>query len=137
VLFRSRRYYPDFYGPSSSPLQGGLPTDRLYAEWWLRSPRVLRVLGETAGQGSAPKDDASRITEDVMVPHQIHDWKQSSATRDRAEEVQRNNREALQSAFKRGLAVIGYRRADNGDGHFLLGPLEPVEIAPGGISGKH
>src|SRR6266446_9494507 len=30
-----RRYQPDFYGPSSSPLQGGLPTDRLYAEWWL------------------------------------------------------------------------------------------------------
>ncbi len=35
-----RRYQPDFYGPSSSPLQGGLPTDRLYAEWWLRSDRV-------------------------------------------------------------------------------------------------
>lgn len=44
-----RRYYPDFYGPSSSPLQGGLPTDRLYAEWWLRSRRVRRILGE-AGQ---------------------------------------------------------------------------------------
>src|SRR6185437_7078816 len=39
-----RRYQPDFYGPSSSPLQGGLPTDRLYAEWWLRSPRVTGLL---------------------------------------------------------------------------------------------
>ncbi len=27
----SRKYVPDFYGASSSPLQGGLPTDRLYA----------------------------------------------------------------------------------------------------------
>src|SRR6201994_3818811 len=35
-----RRHQPDFYGPSSSPLQGGLPTDRLYAEWWVRSARV-------------------------------------------------------------------------------------------------
>ncbi|MEO6912229.1 MAG: GNAT family N-acetyltransferase, partial [Edaphobacter sp.] len=43
-----RRYRADFYGPSSSPLQGGLPTDRLYAEWWLRSPRVIATLrGET------------------------------------------------------------------------------------------
>lgn len=35
-----RRYQADFYGPSSSPLQGGLPTDRLYAEWWLKSPAL-------------------------------------------------------------------------------------------------
>ncbi len=40
----SRRYAADFYGPSSSPLQAGLPTDRLYAEWWLRSPRVEAAL---------------------------------------------------------------------------------------------
>src|SRR5206468_9774786 len=90
-----RRYQPDFYGPSSSPLQGGLPTDRLYAEWWLRSPRVLRVLGE-AGQGSAPDEDT--IIEEILVPHQLHTWKQSSATRDRAAEVQRSNRESLQLA---------------------------------------
>ena len=38
-----RRYEPNFYGPSSSPLQGGLPTDRLYAEWWLRSSRVASI----------------------------------------------------------------------------------------------
>ena len=56
-----RRYYPDFYGPSSSPLQGGLPTDRLYAEWWLRSPRVLRILGESDGQGSEPSEESIAI----------------------------------------------------------------------------
>jgi predicted GNAT superfamily acetyltransferase len=126
-----RRYYPDFYGPSSSPLQGGLPTDRLYAEWWLRSPRVLRILGESAEQGSAPPDDSSRVMADIVVPHQLNAWKQSPGTRDRALEVQRSNREALQAAFNRGLAVVGYRRESNGDGHFLLGPLDPAEIAPG------
>src|SRR5262249_36861865 len=31
-----RRYTINQYGYSSSPLQGGLPTDRLIAEWWLR-----------------------------------------------------------------------------------------------------
>src|SRR5205807_6359307 len=49
----ARRYQPDFYGPSSSPLQGGLPTDRLYAEWWLRSPRVRSVLGEEPAASAA------------------------------------------------------------------------------------
>jgi predicted GNAT superfamily acetyltransferase len=124
-----RRYYPDFYGPSSSPLQGGLPTDRLYAEWWLRSPRVRRILGE-AGQGSAPDENDAPISEEILVPHELQAWKQSATTRDRAAEIQRGNREALQAAFKRGLAVVGYRRESNGDGHFLLGPLDPAEIAP-------
>jgi predicted GNAT superfamily acetyltransferase len=128
-----RRYYPDFYGPSSSPLQGGLPTDRLYAEWWLRSPRVLRILGD-AQQGSAPDENDAPIYEEILVPHQIQAWKQSPATRDRAAEVQRSNREALQAAFSRGLAVVGYRRGSNGDGQFLLAPLDPTEITPTGVS---
>ena len=37
-----RRYLPNFYGLTSSALQAGLPTDRLSAEWWLRSPTVAR-----------------------------------------------------------------------------------------------
>ena len=132
-----RRYYPDFYGPSSSPLQGGLPTDRLYAEWWLRSPRVLRVLGESDGQGSEPAEESIAITEEVLVPHQLHAWKQNPETRDRALEVQRSNREALQAAFRSGLAVVGYRRGDNGDGHFILRSLDLAEITPAGHPAHH
>src|ERR1051325_4352533 len=41
-----RRYSVNHYGHSSSPLQGGLPTDRLVAEWWLRSKRVVNLLEE-------------------------------------------------------------------------------------------
>src|SRR5271156_281915 len=86
-----RRYQPDFYGPSSSPLQGGLPTDRLYAEWWLRSRRVLRHLGEGAAQAEIKKLDEA--VEEVVVPHEIFRWKQEPDSRDRALEVQRKNRE--------------------------------------------
>ena len=121
-----RRYQPDFYGPSSSPLQGGLPTDRLYAEWWLRSPRVLRHLGEPA----PPENPVEREREQILVPQAIQEWKQHPETRERAIEYQRGNREALQSAFARGLAVTGYRREENGDGSFLLSHLVPAEIAP-------
>jgi predicted GNAT superfamily acetyltransferase len=109
----SRRYKADFYGPSSSPLQGGLPTDRLYAEWWLKSPRVSNILrGET---------EPNEIVERVTVPNAIYQWKQDSQKRSLAEQLQAANREKLQSAFERGLSVVGYERDVEGNGTFLLG----------------
>jgi predicted GNAT superfamily acetyltransferase len=42
----SKRYLPNAYGITTSPLHGSLPTDRLVAEWHLRSKRVLNVLKE-------------------------------------------------------------------------------------------
>lgn len=41
-----RRYLPDCYGTTNSPLHAGLPTDRLVAEWWLDSPRVRGILAD-------------------------------------------------------------------------------------------
>ncbi len=35
-----RRYVHNQYGTTSSHLHGGLPTDRLISEWWIRSCRV-------------------------------------------------------------------------------------------------
>jgi predicted GNAT superfamily acetyltransferase len=57
----ARRYVPNAYGITSSPLHGALPTDRLVAEWHLRSPRVRRVL---AGKRATPvfSKKAVRIT---------------------------------------------------------------------------
>ena len=40
----ARRYHVNQYGITSSPLQGGLPSDRLVAEWWLKSKRVESLL---------------------------------------------------------------------------------------------
>jgi predicted GNAT superfamily acetyltransferase len=108
-----RRYQPDFYGPSTSPLQGGLPTDRLYAEWWLRSSRVASVL---SGEVQHPQ-----IVERVIVPQAIYQWKQDVEQRGLAQALQISMREALQSAFHRGLAVVGYERDANGNGCYLLG----------------
>jgi predicted GNAT superfamily acetyltransferase len=117
-----RRYQPDFYGPSSSPLQGGLPTDRLYAEWWLRSDRVANTL-----RGEAQPIE---VIERVTVPHTIYQWKQDAQQRSLALALQTSNREALESAFRRGLAVIGYERDAQGNGTFLLGPWKqpPMEV---------
>ena len=41
----ARRFIPDCYGITESPLHAGLPTDRLIAEWWLDSARVQSILG--------------------------------------------------------------------------------------------
>ncbi|GAC1426095.1 MAG: hypothetical protein NVSMB62_23450 [Acidobacteriaceae bacterium] len=111
----ARRYQPDFYGPSTSPLQGGLPTDRLYAEWWLRSRRVREALGETEAGAIFP------VLGEVDISAQVYEWKRDAGQRSLAEALQTRVRTALQSAFERGLAVTGYRRTPGGDGAFLLG----------------
>jgi predicted GNAT superfamily acetyltransferase len=108
-----RRYRRNFYGASSSPLHGGLPTDRMYAEWWLRSDRVERALrGES---------QAFDVVEEVEVPAELAAWKMADADRAKALAVQASNAEALESAFAKGLTVLGYRRDEAGDGSFQLG----------------
>jgi predicted GNAT superfamily acetyltransferase len=112
----ARRYSVNQYGISSSPLQGGLPTDRLVAEWWLKSKRVESLLA-----GSALKFEALKT---IFVPAQIYEWKASPATRNQAKEVQDHNREKFQKAFADGLAVLGYERDQQGSGNFQLARWE-------------
>ncbi|HEY4379200.1 MAG TPA: GNAT family N-acetyltransferase [Acidobacteriaceae bacterium] len=122
-----RRYIPDFYGHSTSPLQGGLPTDRLVAEWWLRSKRVRRTLGESGEQSAETTPDSAQILVQVQVPAAVRDWKRNADQRNLAESLQSRNRLALESAFERGLAITGYERGPSGDGCFLLGPVSGLE----------
>ena len=117
----ARRYKADFYGPSTSPLQGGLPTDRLYAEWWLRSPRVRQRLGEEK------PSLVDKTVESVAVPAAIYEWKRDANERKLAEALQTSNRLALESAFARGLAITGYTRSPEGDGCFLIGPVSGLQ----------
>jgi len=113
----ARRYSVNQYGITSSPLQGGLPSDRLVAEWWLRSKRVEALL-------QTGKRPAAETLTTISVPAQIYDWKASPTTRTRAKEVQDRNREHFVQAFADGLAVLGYDRDQQGSGRFLLGRWE-------------
>jgi len=107
-------YRVNFYGVSSSRLQGGLPTDRLLAEWELDSPRVIASLeGHPA---------AYQIEERILVPASIYEWKASHQNRERALAVQLENRQKFQQAFARGQAVLGFTRDADGNGIFELGP---------------
>ncbi len=112
----AREYRVNFYGVSSSRLQGGLPTDRLLAEWELDSPRV--------GARMAQRPSAScTIEERILVPACIEQWKAAEATRKRALDVQLENQRKFQQAFSRGLAVLGFSRDAEGNGVYELGPL--------------
>jgi predicted GNAT superfamily acetyltransferase len=110
----ARRYHVNQYGITSSPLQGGLPSDRLVAEWWLKSKRVENLLDESRKQ-------EFETLKTIPVPAQIYEWKASPATRERAREVQECNRRDFLQAFSDDLAVLGYERDPQGAGKFLLG----------------
>jgi predicted GNAT superfamily acetyltransferase len=110
----TRRYNENQYGITSSPLQGGLPTDRLVAEWWFKSRRVENVAARETGPGF-------ETLQNISVPAQIYEWKASPATRDRAADVQTRNRESFLRAFSEGLSVLGYEHDKDGNGKFLLG----------------
>lgn len=110
----ARRYTINQYGITTSPLQGGLPTDRLIAEWWLKSKRVEQFLKT----GSLP---GINVLERIAVPAKIYEWKAAADTRGRAKEVQERNRQQFLQAFGERLAVLGYERDPAGNGQFLLG----------------
>jgi predicted GNAT superfamily acetyltransferase len=110
----SRRYNINQYGITTSPLQGGLPSDRLIAEWWLSSKRVETLLAT----GKVPLVNQHL---GIEVPAQIYEWKATAETRGQAQQVQEHNREQFLRAFGGDLAVLGYERDSAGNGKFLLG----------------
>jgi predicted GNAT superfamily acetyltransferase len=112
----ARRYNINQYGITSSPLQGGLPTDRLVAEWWLESKRVESIL--------KGKESEFKPVKSISIPAQIYEWKAAPASRERAKEVQDRTRDEFLKAFADDLAVLGYERDEKGNGKLLLGKWE-------------
>src|SRR5713226_8874260 len=110
----ARRYNINQYGITSSPLQGGLPSDRLIAEWWLKSKRVETLL-------ATGKNPPIQRETTIDVPAQIYEWKTAGETRSQAQQVQERNRDQFLRAFSNELAVLGYERDPEGNGKFLLG----------------
>src|SRR5208337_2050692 len=80
----ARRYNVNQYGITSSPLQGALPSDRLVAEWWMKSRRVEKVLAEG-------HQAACQAQTHIDVPAEIYEWKSGEATRAQALAVQQTN----------------------------------------------
>jgi predicted GNAT superfamily acetyltransferase len=109
-----RRYVLNQYGATSSPLHGGLPTDRCVAEWWLRSARV-----EAALAGKPP--DHSHAAVRIAVPSAIDSLKRNEPVQ--AREIQKRVSDEFLEHFSKDLAVIGLERTPEA-GIYLLGPWE-------------
>jgi predicted GNAT superfamily acetyltransferase len=102
----ARQYIPDCYGGSTSPLHGGVPTDRLVAEWHIGSERARST---AAGAIEIP------------MPTAIRDWRVSD--RARAFNVQSELRRKFTDLFSRGYAVTNFRRAPE-ECFYILEPYE-------------
>ena len=109
-----RRFVPNQYGTTSSPLHGGLPTDRCIAEWWIGSPRVNAI---TSGQTFERKPVETRIA----IPSDIAAIR--AKDQPRAREIQQTASDGFRDAFDRGLAVIGFEKTEQA-GTYLLGQWE-------------
>lgn len=110
-----RRYSVDFYGDSSSPLHNALPTDRLHAEWWLRSKRVQSLLD----RGSLPHlatNDTVAVTYTRADPG---DTLQPSP--DAALKALLKVRDQFSRLFGSHLAVLDFEIVSDTEARYLLG----------------
>ncbi len=106
-----RRYVYNQYGTTSSHLHGGLPTDRLVSEWWIRSERVESLLRN--GHCERPPIEAQ-----IRVTREIAELRKSDP--ERARDMQSAIAEQFDGHFRSGLAVVGFERSED-SGAYLLG----------------
>jgi predicted GNAT superfamily acetyltransferase len=111
-----RRFIPNMYGITTSPLHGGLPTDRLVVEWRLRSTRVRRALAD-----KRPASSKSRSKEfaRIRVPTdfaRIRGTKPEDAAR-----LQAEVRLEFEHWLASGYAATGIHKTDDA-AEYLLQP---------------
>jgi predicted GNAT superfamily acetyltransferase len=94
-----RHYIPNLYGRTSSPLHAGLPTDRLVAEWWVRSRRVEETLN------GKPRP-ATTSHERISIPANIREICRDQPLT--AEKIQTSVREQFSTHIAAGRAAVGF-----------------------------
>jgi len=108
----ARRYVPNAYGITTSPLHGVLPTDRLVAEWHLRSTRVKRIL---AGRRATPA--FSRKAVRIGIPAAIEALKMADSVE--AAHLQSAVRAQFTRWFAMGYAATAVERSPLGMDYIL------------------
>lgn len=109
-----RRFVFNQYGSSSSPLQAGLPTDRMIAEWYVAGPRVTALLTSEP----LPRPE---FTAHVTLPAGIGEIKKRDAVR--AKEIQAAASEQIERHLSSGLAIAGLERTPE-TSSYLFTPWE-------------
>jgi predicted GNAT superfamily acetyltransferase len=96
-----RQYLPNLYGVTTSPLHRGLATDRLVAEWYLDSARVVSAI-----ENGAREPDSARAT--VTLPSALDEWKQHDGTK--LQGVQSRISKEFKEWFARGYAAVAIQK---------------------------
>lgn len=109
-----RRYVHNQYGVTTSHLHGGLPTDRLVAEWWIRSKRAV-----DAAEGLS--FEHPQVEARISLPMNIAELRVKENKR--ARDIQSEAGKQFDECFRGGLAVIGFERSSE-SGTYLLGKWE-------------
>lgn len=109
----ARRYLPDAYGITTSPLHASLPTDRLVAEWHLRSPRVLQALGKK--QAGALK--LSKKAVHITIPSNIEELRTTHPSG--ARELQSEVRVEFLKRFAAGYTATAVLPSEGGTDYIL------------------
>jgi len=110
----ARRYIPNLYGITDSPLHAGLPTDRLLAEWHLDSPRVVStVAGHPARYSHSRSEGCVRIN----VPGNIGELRSNDRAASLVE--QSRIRAEFEHWFALGYTAVDFRREDAAASYIL------------------
>ena len=104
-----RRYLPNLYGITTSPLHRGLATDRLVAEWYLDSRRVLAALGGEAG-GLVAADS-------IEIPASLEGWKVADLAQ--VQQLQAEIRRRFTASFAKGHAAVAVEPTPAGSAYQL------------------
>jgi chorismate synthase len=127
------RYFVDLYGTAERGLNAGLPTDRLFAEWWIREPSVVDRLARPRVESFAGIPAVSEVAADtrglpvlrridldrgeplllVEIPESIREVK--LADMELARDWRHGIRDIFQHYFARGYRAVGFQRlTENG-----------------------
>jgi predicted GNAT superfamily acetyltransferase len=111
----ARRYLPNCYGVTTSPLHGGMPTDRLIAEWWLDSPRVNHLLN--GGAPTVTKSKGARA--EILIPIEIPRLRRENSAE--ALRIQTEVREQFQTWIAKCYAATAIE-INSDRGRYILEP---------------
>jgi predicted GNAT superfamily acetyltransferase len=107
-----RKYLPNLYGQTTSPLHRGLPTDRLVVEWHLDSARVVAAIGNLV-------KDPIEAPAVIELPTDLERWQREGSPE--VGKVQARLREEFTKWFAKGYATVALRTGP-GKRAYLLTP---------------
>ena len=108
----ARKYLPNLYGRTTSPLHLGLPTDRLWVEWQLDSARVAGAVAELLTE-----PPAALLAARIELPAELDQWKHTDTAE--VARVQARIRQEFSTWFARGYAAMGVRKSPEGAAYLL------------------